>query len=113
LLHPHYQPLHGWLPYYAPLGLTNAMILQPPCFNVVEDGAVGILYGSQPCQWLDKCPPIECVPLGTLPLNLLRTYGTLSFYCILITSHCMAGYPITPLWGLQMPCFYNRNVLMS
>ena len=40
-------------------GLTTAML------NVVEDGAVGILYGSQPCQWLDKCPPIECVPLGT------------------------------------------------
>ena len=88
-------------------GLTTAML------NVVEDGAVGILYGSQPCQWLDKCPPIECVPLGTLPLNLLRTYGTLSFYCILITSHCLAGYPITPLWGLQPQCFFhNRHVLL-
>ena len=79
-------------------GLTTAML------NVVEDGAVGILYGSQPCQWLDKCPPIECVPLGTLPLNLLRTYGTLSFYCILITSHSWLATLLRPSGA------YNRNV---
>ncbi|MBQ9884211.1 MAG: hypothetical protein IJM43_07155 [Bacteroidaceae bacterium] len=40
--------------------------------------------------------------------NLLRTYGTLSLSSILITSHCMAGYPIKPLWG-----FVSKDVSIT
>ena len=75
-----------------------------------KDGAVGIIYGSQPCNgWINSCHRMRAFRYA-IYIYCVPTARCLSVASIL-PAIGMAGYPITPLWGFFYRMLaYLRNL---